>query len=159
MAGRWRLRFLQLTAGALVVAICGLWFIQEVFHEVDYGKLPPAQVFQLVWKRPLPTSVQEIRCAGHSSGQSANVWMRLRAPQETIKALVGASERISREEFQMYCSGREKKDSATIGWDATRSLDGTEYLHFDATSAQAGWYGVMAVHRRKGILYLFAEVL
>ncbi len=154
-------RFLKLTVLFLIILpilgwpILFLWLLRGV----DYSQLPKVEVFQRVWRRPVPDAISDLRIAGHGAGMGHQVCMRFKAPPATMRDLIAGSSSISAEEFVHWSYDRTGHDSNAIGWDEIASIKKPTFYLFDASQNGLGWYGAMALDGRTGLLFLTAEVL
>jgi hypothetical protein len=128
-------------------------------HRTDYSRLPKHEVFQTVWRVPVPQDVHRLHIAGYGMGGSASVWMRIDAPADTLKRLMGTNPLITRGEFWRQYAGGNGADARAVGWYDIQRLPSPQFYAFDRSSGGQGWYGLAAADFQQGRLYVFANVL
>lgn len=124
----------------------------------DYSTVPKPQIFQWVWRRPVPAGVTNLRVAGHQGGLSGDVWMRVAAPRATLRGLVGKNDRWTASDFASWTAPAHP-DAWKVGWDEVARIHRPAYYEFDASTGGAGWCGAMVVDWERGVLYLRAGLL
>lgn len=159
-----------IAVGIVAALLCVMLFIGlplgARFFSVDYSKLPPRDVFQRVCNEPVPSGVSGIRTSGNGLMQGHTVWMRFHATSAAIDVFVSrrgeraltAADFSSRTRFEDE-GEPTRSEKRKVGWDEIATTDRPEFYNFDATHGGQGWFGVMAVDRKRGLVWVYAGVL
>jgi hypothetical protein len=157
---------LGITLASVVAALyLGAWLLPRLLS-VDFGKMPPRAVFERVCNQPVPSGVSNLKAAGNGFGQGATVWLRFRATPVALGRFIDerSAGPLTAAEFaartQLSPDDAElTAEKQKVGWEEIATVRHIRFYHFDATHGGQGWFGVMAVDRRRGDVWVFASVL
>src|SRR3990172_11500898 len=84
---RWRR---AIVATVLWLAVGGGCFacLRAIKRSMDLSIRPPAEVFELVFRRPPPSGVTGVEAAGYLMPTAGQVWMRFRATNTAMEELL-----------------------------------------------------------------------
>jgi hypothetical protein len=147
--------------GLTVVPLTVLGLVVYRTLHIDYGALPAAQVYQRVFRRPVPQGVSDLKVAGQGFGQGHQVWMRFQATDQEINSLARRDEKISASEFCDWVPPAlfQSPEARAVGLDQVLRLSKPEYFHFSSVENGVGWYGVLVVDRERHLVFANAVVL
>jgi hypothetical protein len=152
-----RLVLVLVAALALLYGVRRCSELVERIGHVDYGRVPQSEVFRMVWGQPVPKGVTGLSIGGHGGGQGHIVFMRIRAQEPVLRALIGKSDHITKEDFEISWSDLTPPERS-VGWSEIDLASNPEYFAFNGGATQ-GWIGTMALDRTRNALFVFAFVL
>jgi hypothetical protein len=135
---------------------------EDVMFGADFSQRPPADVFQMVFGRPVPDGVTDLRAAGRVYFLKEWVWMRFHATDAALKSLTEgeAPEEVGmlpRENWSAN-SRYDEVDKRHVGWEAIRSITRPEFYYCGHPPAQGSvqWFGSFVVDRANHTVYVHA---
>jgi hypothetical protein len=168
---KWKRRAIQWTLGLLltVATLFSLgWGIDRLAwrDSIDYGKRPPAEVFQRVLGQAVPKGVSEIRASGRSGplGLKHWVWMRFRVTPQAVRTLVAPDRQVDRafadeKLLRLPRTGMRfvREDQGAVQWgEATHIANPEFYMIGSVAHAPFVWGGTLILDRKNGTAYVQA---
>ncbi len=139
------------------------WLSWKFWDNSDLGHKPPAQVFQKVFRMPVPAGVSNLKIAGESH-LSGVVWMRFQV--KDVHATMTAFKKNltlpagEREDASLLPSKPEiNSDYAkAVGWADVLRIKNPECYQL-SPNPPAGWFGILVVDRKRKTIYVHGSLL